>query len=169
MTKKEQLKRIQRSKQILPTDKKLMEMCVALRHRVEHPNESSDIILQQGIYKQKDPEAILTVRCDGVEVGYKVKSSSPLEVNHFFDRYVYLKIPGYRLQDLSAKQLASIKTALYSAFLEPQQGPITIKILAEDSMMMAQRFMVAFWKAGNPGIVKTLIGVDVKNGMVINA
>jgi len=155
-------------KMIMPEDKKLFAACVELRYKVEHPNEDSDIILHGGVYKVKDPEAILVISVDGVQVGYKVKPSSPLELNPYFDRYVYLKIPGYHLSELTVKQLVSIKTALYNAFLEPQQGPIDVKIIADDAMMMRQRFQVAFWAPKNPNIVKTLTGVDIKDGMVIN-
>jgi hypothetical protein len=81
---------------------------------------------------------------------------------------VYLRIPGYRLQDLTVNQLVSIKTALYNAFLEPQQSPIDVQIIADDAMFMRQRFMIAFWAPKSPGIVKTLTGVDIKDGMVMN-
>jgi hypothetical protein len=153
-------------KLIMPTDRKLMESCIQLRYAVEHPNEDNDIILAGGVYKYKDPEAIKVINVDGVQVGYKVKPSSPLELNHYFDRYVYLKIPGYKLHELSVKQLVSIKSSLYQAFLEPQQGPIDVKIIAEDAMLMTQRFMVAFWAPKSPGIVKTLTGVDIKDGVI---
>ena len=161
------MERDDRRKKILPTDRKLAEVCVALRHYVEHPNESSDIILNNGVYRQKDPEAIMTIDCDGVQVGYKVKPSSAIELDQYFDRYVYLKIPGYRLYDLTNKQLASIKTALYNSFFEPQMSKIHVKIIAEDAMLMIQRFMVAFWTPKNPGIVKTLTGVDLQDGKII--
>jgi hypothetical protein len=155
-------------KMIMPEDKALFAACAELRYIVEHPNEDGDIILNGGIYKAKDPEAIKVITVDGVQVGYKVKPSSPLEMSPYFDRYVYLKIPGYHLSELTVKQLVSIKTALYNAFLEPQQGPIDVKIIADDAMVMAQRFQVAFWAPKNPNIVKTLTGVDIKDGMVIN-
>jgi hypothetical protein len=161
------MERNDRRKMTLPTDAKLKEACIALRHRVEHPNEVSDILLQNGIYRQKDPEAILTIRLDGVEVGYKVKPSSALELNQYFDRWVYLKIPGYRLYDLTNRQLASIKTAIYDAFFEPQMSKIHVKIIDAEAMVMIQRFMVAFWAPKNPNIVKTLTGVDVNAAGVI--
>lgn len=154
------MKKVDTRKMIIPTDRKMREACIQLRDRVEHPNAVSDILLQNGIYRQKDPEAILTIEVDGVVVGYKVKESSPLEMNPYFDRYVYLKIPGYRLAELTVKQLASIKTALYDAFLEPQQGPIGLKIIGEDAMLMVQRFQVAFLYQRNPNLVSIAGGID---------
>ena len=157
------MERNDRRKLVMPEDKKLFNACVELRYKVEHPNEDSDIIMQGGVYKVKDPEAMLVINVDGVQVGYKVKPSSPLELNHYFDRYVYLKIPGYRLYDLTTKQLVSIKAALYHAFLEPQQSKIHVQIIGDDALVLVQRFMVAYWAPKNPNIVKTLTGVDIDN------
>ena len=112
------------NQQIMKPDGRLLEACEDLRYAVEHPGERSDIIMQQGLYKQLDPEAIMTVKVDGVEVGYTVKPSSALEMSPYFDRYCYFKVPGHRLSDLSKKELAAIKTALLEAFFEVQQGEI---------------------------------------------
>jgi hypothetical protein len=43
---------------------------------------------------------------------------------------------------------------------------IHVQILNDESMVMVQRFMVAYWAPKNPGIVKTLTGVDVKDGKI---
>jgi len=140
------------NQQILKPDKRLLEACEQLRYAVEHPNERSDVIMQQGIYRQKDPEAIMTVKVDGVEVGYKVKPSSDLEMSPYFDRYVYFKVPGHRLSDLTKKELAAIKTALLEAFFEVQQGEIRVEVIGWDAMLFRQRFMVAFPVERSPGL-----------------
>ena len=158
--------RLKRSKQILVTNKALREACDALRHFVEHPNESSDIIMGQGVYKHKDPTAISTIKVDGVEVGYMVKPCSALEMNPYFDRYVYFKVPGYLLSDLTEKEMEGVKMALYEAFFEPQQGEIHLKIIAQDAMLLVQRFMVAFQYERNKNLVSIVGGVDLKEGMV---
>ncbi len=144
MNREERLERNKRLKQILKPDRRLFEACEQLRYAVEHPNESSDIILQQGIYKQKDPEAIMTVKVDGVTVGYKVKPSSALELSPYFDRYAFFKVEGHRLSDLTDAEMAAIKTALYEAFFEVQQGEIKEEVIGWDAMLIRQRFQVAF-------------------------
>jgi len=148
------------NQQIIRPDKRLLEACEALRHCVEHPNERSDIILQQGIYKQKDPEAIMTVKVDGVEVGYTVKPCSVLEMSPYFDRYVYFKVPGQKLSDLSKQELAAIKTAILEAFFEVQQGEIKVEVIGWDAMLLRQRFMVAFPVERSPGLVSIAGGFD---------
>ena len=158
-----------KGKEILHPDKRLLKACEALRHYVEHPNETSDILLQGGIYRQKDPEAIQVVRVDGVEVGYKVKPCSVLELDPYFDRYVYIKVPGYRLSDLTDMEMRAIHSAIMEAFLEPQQGQVKVRVLAEDAMLFAQRFMVVFPVARNPNLVSRIKGVDVGEGGIIIA
>jgi len=144
MERAKRLEKNKKLKQIIKPDRRLFEACEALRYAVEHPNEDSDIIMQQGVYRQKDPEAIMTVKVDGVEVGYKVKPSSALEMNPYFDRYAFFKVPGHRLSDLSDQEMASIKTALLEAFFEVQQGEINTEVIGWDAMLMWQRFQVAF-------------------------
>jgi hypothetical protein len=99
----------------------------------------------------------MTVKVDGVEVGYKVKPSSPLELSPYFDRYVYFKVPGHKLKDLTKAELAAIKTALLEAFFEVQQGRIQAEVIGWDAMLLRQRFMVVFPVQRNPNVV-SLVG-----------
>jgi hypothetical protein len=135
---------LKRNQQIIRPDRRLFKECKKLRHAVEHPNEESDIILQQGVYKQKDLEAVKEARVDGVVVGYKVKPCSPLVINPYFDRYAYIKVPGHRLTDLSKKEMSAVKTAVLEAFFEHQQGEVHIEVIGYDAILLWQRFMVAF-------------------------
>ena len=144
MNRDERLKRNLRLKEVVKPDKRLLEACEELRYTVEHPNKEADIILAGGIFRTKDPERIMTVKVDGVVVGYKVKPSSALEINPYFDRYCYIKTPGHRLQDLSDKQLAIIKFTVLEAFFEPQQGDIHTEVIGQGAILMKQRFMVVF-------------------------
>jgi len=146
------------NQQILKPDKRLLEACEQLRHTVEHPNERSDVIMQQGIYKQKDPEEIMTVKVDGVEVGYKVKPSSDLEMSPYFDRCAYIKMNRYHLDELvGSKEMKDILQAVFDAFFEPQQGQIDINQIADDCLMIRQRFMVAFPVERSPGL-RSIVG-----------
>jgi hypothetical protein len=162
-----QLQRNKKLKEILTPDKRIYEACEALRQFVEHPNDRSDIILNQGIYRAKDPEAIQVVKVDGVEIGYKVKPCSLLEINPYFDRYVYYKVTGYRLTDLSHKEMDSIKTTIYDVFFEPQQGEIHIDVISYDAMLLWQRFAVVFLHNKNPNLQSISGGVNLGEGGLI--
>lgn len=144
LTREQRIERNKRLKEVIKPDKRLLEACNELRYTVEHPNENSEILIAKGVYRKKDPEAIMTVKVDGVVVGYKVKPSSPLEINPYFDRYCYIRTPEHRLSDLSDKQLAVIKFTVLEAFFEPQQGNIHTEIIGDGAILLTQRFMVVF-------------------------
>jgi hypothetical protein len=101
-------------------------------------------MLAQGVYKQKDPETIMTVTVDGVVIGYKVKPCSPLEMNAYFDRYVYVRFPGHKITDLNDKEIAGVKLACLEAFFEAQQGEIHVEVIGMGALLMWQRFAVTF-------------------------
>jgi hypothetical protein len=136
--------KLKRTKEVVKLDGRLFEACNELRHTVENLNQNADIIMAQGLYRKKDPDAIMTIDCDGVVVGYKIKECSPLEINPYYDRYVYVRTPNYRLKDLSDKELAAIKFTVLDAFFEQQQGEIHVEVIGEGALLMWQRFMVAF-------------------------
>jgi hypothetical protein len=144
MNRDQRLERNKRLKEILAPDKRLLDACNELRYAVEHPNADSEIMMAQGVYKHKDPTAIMTVTIDGVVIGYKVKACSLLEINPYFDRYAYVRVPDHRLTDLLDKQLASIKLAVLEAFFEPQQGEVKTEVIGNGAILMSQRFMVVF-------------------------
>jgi len=164
------MERNDRRRLVMPEDDKLFRACVTLRHFIEHPNSRSDEVLINGVYHPKDPEAWSAIVVDGVRVGYRVVPCSPLLVNPYFDRWAFFDVPGYRIQELTVKQLVSIKAAILHAFFEPQMGKVWEDVKGEgEKMFLAQRFMVAAWVPKQPNIVKTLTGVDTDSkGMIVN-
>jgi len=144
MNREQYLAKNKRRKEIITLDFRLLEACHELRHAVEHPNREADIIMAGGLYRHKDPERIIAVEVNGVVIGYKVTPCSPLEINPYFDRYVYVRVPDYRLRDLSQNELAAIKFAVLETFFEQQQGEIKVEIIGEGAVLLWQRFMVIF-------------------------
>jgi len=140
----------------------LNEALEALREFVEHPNKRSDIIMQQGIYQHKDPTAIQTVAIDGVVFGYQVKESSPLEMNPYFDRYAYCRVPGGNLSELmDSGAFKRFYEAMLDVFFEPQAGEIKFRQLSEDCFRLGQRFMVCFPVNTKPDLVSKFGGVNL--------
>jgi hypothetical protein len=131
-------------KKVIPTTKVLKKACEELRFVVEHPNKEGKILLRTGVTVDRDPKLVMTTKIDGIEVGYRVVPSSPLEINHFFDRDVFLKIPGYKISELNQHERTSFLTTLFEVFLEPQQGLPDITPIADDAVKISQRFQVAF-------------------------
>ena len=144
MNREQFLAKNKRRKEVITLDFRLLEACHDLRYRVEHPDREADIIMAGGLYRHKDPERIWGVKVDGVEIGYKVAPCSPLEINPYFDRYVYIRTPGYRMRDLSEMELAALKFAVLETFFQQQQGEIKVEIIGEGALLLWQRFMVIF-------------------------
>jgi hypothetical protein len=144
LTREQRLKRNNRLKEIIKPDKRLLEACEALRYTVEHPNADSEIMMAQGVYRKKDPGALMTAYVDGVVIGYKVKPCSPLAINPYFDRYAYVRVPEHRLTDLTDREMAAIKMAMLEAFFDTQQGEIKVEVIGDGALLMWQRFMVTF-------------------------
>ncbi len=47
--------KIKKAKEVIKLDGRLLESCTELRHTVEHPNESADIIIAKGTLPQERP------------------------------------------------------------------------------------------------------------------
>jgi len=134
-----------RRKMILPTSAELKTKCAELRRVVEHPNQEGKILLKTGVTVDRDPKVVMTTKVDGIEIGYRVLPSSPLELNAYFDREIFVKIPGYKFSDLSEEERAKLMSTVFECFIEAQQGKPHIEPIKEDCVLIRQRFMVAFF------------------------
>jgi hypothetical protein len=133
-----------RRKKIMPQSADLKQKCEDLRYIVEHPNREGLIMSQTGVTVQRDPKLVMTIKCDGVEVGYRVVPSSPLEINPYFDRDVFIRIPGYKFSDLSVEEREKFFSTIFEVFIEAQMEQPKIEPLSEESVKISQHFMVAF-------------------------
>lgn len=159
-----------KGKSIIVSDKRLKDACEALRHHVEHPNERPDIaLLNGGIYRQKDPGSVSTATCDGVVIGYQVVPCSPLEINPYFTRRIFVKIPGYRIEDVPKKDREAIMGAVFDTFIGEQQDAPQVSQIGRDALLIEQIFQVAFPVNTKPGLVSIAGGVNIdKKGMVVH-
>lgn len=130
----------------LPTAKFLRAKCEELRWIVEHPNQDGKIMLKTGVTVDRDPKTIMTTKVDGIEIGYRVVPSSPLEINPYFERDIFLKVPGYKISELSKEERTSFLTTLFDVFVDQQQGMPEIDLIADDCIKISQRFQVAFYR-----------------------
>jgi hypothetical protein len=153
------LKKKIKGKEIIHSDKDLRKACEELRYYVEHPNESSEIMLNKGIYKLKDPEAIQTIKCDGVEIGYKVAPLSPLAIGTMV-RKIFIKIPGYKIEEVPKKDRDAIMGAVFDAFIDEQQDVPEIKSTADDAMLITQTFMLVVLTERQPNLVSIAGGFN---------
>lgn len=147
-----------KGKAVVFTDKTIREACQDIRYKVEHPNEDSDIIMQQGVYKQKDPRRALTAKLDGVVIGYQVIDPCPLEINPVMIRNVFVKFPGYTIKEIPDHQLKPIMFAIFEEMFDQQQGEIKVSQTDRDTIKLTQTFMISMIVNKNPNLVSKVGG-----------
>ena len=144
MTREELLKKNKRMKEVIRLDSRLYDACDALRQKVEDALSGPELMVVGSIFHKKDEKAVETVHVDGVEIGYRIMKSSPLEVNPYFDQEVFLKTPGYKLDELSEREMAAIQFTIATVFFRVQQQIPEPDISPNhETMRWRQRFEVA--------------------------
>ena len=146
-----------KGKSIIPSNKVLEAACADLRYEVEHQGSQSPIILLGATYKATDPNAIKTVKLDGVEVGYQVKH---IKGAHFM-RCIYVKIPGYKWSEIPKWDIDKIIGAVLDGAIEVQTGDVEIDLIAPDCYLISQVFEVAFQYEKNPDLRSIAGGVNL--------
>lgn len=131
-----------KGKTVLNPDGRVLEACQQLRHYVEHLGKRAN--------EPEMKDKIHMVRIDGVEVGYRLIEDSPLLINPYFTRVVYVKTPGWNMLDFKTNELAAIKTAVFDVFFSDVQSMPQILIpKSPDCMTFVQRFEIAQIHRGN--------------------
>lgn len=139
---------------ILEADSKLQEACEELRDYVDHINRQPAIILKGLVYRGIDKKAINSVKVDGVEVGYRL-----LEFETFIRRQVFIKVPGYRIRDLSKAQRSKILTAVFNVFVVIGASVPEITHIAPDCLLLQQDMVVMVLVERSPGLVSIAGGM----------
>lgn len=156
---------IVKGKSIIESYKLLEQACADLRYKVEHQGGGSSIILLGATYKATDPNAIKTVKVDGVEVGYQIKH---IKGAHFM-RMVYVKIPGYKWSEIPRRDLDKIIGAVLGGCIQEQMD-VEIDLISPDTYLISQVFEVAFQYEKNPDLRSIAGGVNLdKDGKIVHS
>ncbi len=164
-----------KGKEVIVSSRRIRAACRDLRHHVEHPNERPDIIVAGGTTTLKNMAGLATATIDGIVIGYRVTESSPLEINPFFKREIFIKVPGYRIPtkhtkgDIPDKDFKEILYAACDELLGEQQEMPHVESLAPDSIKLTQHFQVAHLRHKNPNLVDLAGGVNIdREGMIVH-
>ncbi len=131
---------------ILKPDTRVQDALTALAEHVDHLG--SGVALKGGVFKPRDPKTVHTVKVDGVEFGYRLE-------NHiiYLRRSVFMKVPGYRVSDISEDERQRIMTALFNVFFMPGNKPPEIEQIAQDCLLFTQDFVPEIAVERKPGLV----------------
>lgn len=146
---------------ILRPDHRLMEVCRSLRCFVETINRVPSVALR-GSYRTLDKTSVFSEKVDGVIIGYKLEEHAT-----FMRRKVFIKVPGYKIDDVSDKEREAIMVAVMESFLDQQQGLPEIAQIAPDCMLIQQDFLPLYLIERKPNLVTLAGGVDVDDKGII--
>jgi hypothetical protein len=123
---------------ILKGDAKIQEMCESLR-------EHGDNTPGNQIWSAKE---------DGVEIGYRRQI-----FRTYINRQVFIKVPGYKIDDLSKDQRARIMSAVFNVFLQPGANIPSIDQVGPDCMVIQQQSIPMIPIERSPGLVSIAGGM----------
>jgi hypothetical protein len=139
---------------ILRADTKVQEALEALANHVDHNRHRITRI--GDVFRKRDD--VQTVKVDGVVFGYRLEDHRV-----FMRRVVFMKVPGYKVSDISEDERARIMTALFNVFFLPGGKPPEIKQIAYDCLLITHDFVPEIAVERKPGLVSITGGWEKPN------
>ncbi len=133
---------------ILKADTKIQDALEALRNFLDNINKTASLALRGPIYKGVDPKVVQTIKVDGVEFGYKVEDHVI-----FIRRIIYIKFPGYKVEEIGDPDRERIMTAVFNVFIVPGAGMPEIGQIAVDCLRITQDIVPLMLVERKPGLV----------------
>lgn len=118
-----------------------------LAHYVNNINIAPLMILNKGVYRQRNKDDVQKTSWQGWEFGYQI-----VEHKGFLIRKAFLKSPC-PWAEVFNNEKDSITMTVMEAMFDKQQALPTLILIAPDCMLIGQRFQVTFLKERNPNLV----------------
>lgn len=125
-------------------DKFLVQKLLNLKDFVENLSRQPDIALRGGVYKELAKADIMTITHDNWVIGYKVipHAIHIFNPNKMEDwtvtRRIFVKVEGYKLEEIPEEQSNPIMVAVFDVFLDRQQEAPSIELIAPDALRIEQ-------------------------------
>jgi len=127
----------------------LADKLMALRSFVENLNKTASIAIRNGgTYKGINLNQVFTCKHDNWTIGYKLE-----QMAFTFKRKVFLKVEGYRLDEIPEEQKDPVLTLCYDVFFDQGESVPEIEPVAHDAILIWQSFMPGYWYERSPGVV----------------
>jgi hypothetical protein len=139
--------------EILQADVNLQAMCEDLKDHVNNMT-GEKLVLVGPTYGAQNHRKIYTAKGGGIEIGYR-RTAHP----KFVRREVFVKVPGYSIDDLSEEERSRIMTALFNVFIVPGSQIPQIGRVAKDCMLIRQDYVPMIPVERSPGVVSIAGGL----------
>ena len=123
----------------------LAEGLKELRLRVENINKAPALALSGGVYKGN--KELQTLTYENWIFGYK------LEDGLMMKRKLFIKVEGYRFDEIPEEQKDPILTLCFDVFFDQGAGLPEIEPISESAILIWQLFQPGFWHERSPGVV----------------
>ena len=133
---------MKKQSRLLQADADIQGACESL---FEHVNNITD---------PARAKLIATTRINGVEIGYRRTSNLT-----YRSREVFVKVPGFRIQDLTKGEKERIVTAVFNVFLIPGGAIPEIIQPSRDCIVMRQDYIPMIPVERSPGLVSIAGGL----------
>ncbi len=141
---------------ILEADADIQGACESLRDYVDNINKQPSIKLVGSVYRGRGAaDKVHKVRVSGVEIVYRIEDHET-----FMRRQVFIKVPGYRIGDLTDLERERILTAVCNVILVVGGNMPEIACIAPDCMLLQQDFVPMYLVERSPGLVSIAGGFD---------
>jgi len=121
---------------ILRSNVEIQDACETLKEYVH--NQAVDTLIHK----------IYTIKAGGVEIGYRRKA-----YRTFMRREVFIRVPGYKIEDLSKRERSAIMTAVFNVFTIPGSSMPEIEQIARDCLLIRQDMIPLIPVERSPGLV----------------
>ena len=136
---------------VLPLDKRIQGELESLRHFVDNFNVTPKITMRghKQTFRELQADEVYTTDVDGWEFGYKLEEFA----DGWFRRKVYVKVPGYKLEDVEEEERKAVMVAVFNACLDKGASQAEIEQTDIDTLLITQMFLPIYLHEHNPNVI----------------
>jgi hypothetical protein len=118
-------------------ERDILQGAADLQAACESLKDHGENIARHGrTFLDTDRDKVWTVKVGGVEVGYRIQVFKT-----YLNRQVFIKVPGYRIADLSNEEREKIMSAVFNVFVHPGSNIPSVNGIKQDTILMQQQII----------------------------
>ncbi len=129
-------------------ERDILQGAADLQAACESLKDHGENIARSGrTFHEEDRKRVWTVKCGGIEIGYRLQV-----FNTYLNRQVFIKVPGYRIADLSNEEREKIMSAVFNVFVHQGSSIPSIDGIAQDTILLQQQIIPMILVERQPGL-----------------
>ena len=128
---------LSKRKKIFRIDERLKEALLDLKETTEGMADNPDIALRGGIFKEAAEAEMFSVTLNNLEVGYKIIRTSEEILTEV--RKVFVKLHGFKFDELTDEEKDPIMGAVFETFLSKQANLPDVEAPNASTVIFSQK------------------------------